>query len=56
MKILFVVSDLMLESLGIMYLSSILKEAGHTVGLAFTEMSDTHRNLLHSFIKSKTSK
>jgi radical SAM superfamily enzyme YgiQ (UPF0313 family) len=40
MKILFVVSDLMLESLGIMYLSSILKEAGHTVGLAAVREDD----------------
>ena len=40
MRILFVVSDLMLESLGIMYLSSSLKQAGHTVALAAVREDD----------------
>lgn len=40
MKILFVVSDLTLESLGIMYLSSMLKGAGHEVKLAAVREDD----------------
>ncbi|MBN1658752.1 MAG: radical SAM protein [Anaerolineae bacterium] len=40
MKILLVVSDLMLESLGIMYLSSGLKKAGHEVRLAAIREDD----------------